>query len=250
MAGLAFCIIGAYTLRTVLVGRTKDQRVIRAGGSVLLGRWFLEAFYWSFRLPGRMFVALGVSPDALTWTSLVITLGAAFSAAMDHFSTAGVFVLLGSFFDSFDGLVARARGLSSDCGEMLDAVVDRYADVIPMIGLVIFYRFSVWQMMIPLFAMIGSLLLSYVRAKSEALDLDLPSGLMRRHERVTYVVVALVIGPELSRWLGGPWGTVHPATLAIVAVVAIVSNLSAFNLLLVARRELVRLGRGPKGSKA
>ncbi len=246
VAGLSVSIMGAYGVHTVLVGREKDARVMRAGGSVLLSQWFLEAFYWSFRLPGRLFIRLGVTPDVLTWTSLVVTLGAGPAAALGHFSTAGAFVLVGAFFDSFDGMVARARNLSSDSGEMLDAVIDRYADVTPMVGLVLFYRFSIWQMMIPILAMIGSLLLSYVRAKSEAMGLDLPSGLMRRHERIAYVIIALVVGPELSRWLDSPLGAIHPATLLGLAVVAVVSNYAAFTLLLRARHELVRLGRGPK----
>jgi CDP-diacylglycerol---glycerol-3-phosphate 3-phosphatidyltransferase len=249
VAGVAFSILGAYGVRSVLVGREADRRVVRAGGSVLLTRWFVEAFYWSFRLPGRLFVWLGVSPDALTWTSLVVSAGALPAAALGHFSTAGAFVLVGAFFDSFDGLVARARGLESDRGEMLDAVIDRYADAAPMMGLVIFYRFSVWQMLVPFAALLGSYGMSYVRAKSEAMGLSLPNGLMRRHERIAYTIIALVLGPELSPWVGAPFGSVHPVTLAFVALVAILSNGAAARLLFGARRELLRLGRGPKEGK-
>jgi CDP-diacylglycerol---glycerol-3-phosphate 3-phosphatidyltransferase len=245
--GLAFFILTAYGVRTAIVGRARDQRVIRAGGTVLLRPWFLEAFYWSFKLPGRMFVRLGVSPDALTWTSLFISVLAAPAAALGHFSTSGLFVLVGSMFDSFDGLVARERKIASDYGEMLDAVIDRYADMAPLVGLTIFYRFSVPQMLVPLFVLVGSVMLSYVRAKSEALNLDLPSGLMRRHERITYVVVALMIGPELSRWLGSPFGIVHPATLTLLALVALIANVAATRLTLNARRALVRAGRSPHG---
>jgi CDP-diacylglycerol--glycerol-3-phosphate 3-phosphatidyltransferase len=216
---------------------------------VLLNRWFLEAFYWSFKLPGRFFVWLGVAPDTLSWTSLAVTAMSAPVAAMGHFSTAGALVLVGAFFDSFDGLVARERGLCSDRGEMLDAVLDRYADAAPLLGLIFFYRFSAWQMLVPAAALIGSMMLSYVRAKSEALDLHLPSGLMRRHERLTYIVVALVIGPELSRWAGSPWGVIHPFTLGLVAGVGLIANYAAIRLLFSARQELVRLGRGPKEAK-
>jgi len=248
VTGLSFGILGAYGVRTVLVGREDDPRVARAAGSVLIGRWFLEAFYWSFRFPGRLFVAMGVSPDALTWTSLAVTAGALPAAALGHFSTSGAFVLVGAFFDSFDGMVARARGLASERGEMLDAVIDRYADAAPMAGLIVFYRFSPWQMSVPLAALLGSFLLSYVRAKSEALGLLLPNGLMRRHERIAYTVAALVIGPELSPWFASPSGAVHPVTLAVLAGIAILSNGAALKLLHDARRELLRRGRGPQES--
>ncbi len=245
VTALAFAIVGAYGVRTALVGRVREERVERVGGTALLGRWLLEAFYWSFRLAGRGLVRLGVSPDALTWTSVGFSaVGAGFVAA-GHFSTAGAWVLGGAVLDALDGLVARERGLASDRGEVLDAVLDRWSDMLPLLGLAVFYRASAWQMSIPLFALIGSVMVSYVRAKSEAVGLDLPSGLMRRHERLTYLVAALIIGPELSRFLGTPLGAVHPATLVLVGGVAAFSNAAALQLLFAARRALERAGPRP-----
>lgn len=238
VTALAFVIVGAYGVRTALVGRVREERVERVGGTALLGRWLLEAFYWSFRLAGRALVRLGVSPDALTWASVGFSaIGAGFAAA-GHFSTAGAWILGGAVLDALDGLVARERGLASDRGEVLDAVLDRYSDMLPLIGLAVFYRGSAWQMSVPLLALTGSVLVSYVRAKSEALGLDLPSGLMRRHERLTYLVAALIIGPELSRFLGAPMGAVHPATLVLVGGVGVFSNGAALQLLFAARRAL------------
>jgi CDP-diacylglycerol--glycerol-3-phosphate 3-phosphatidyltransferase len=249
VAGLALGIVFAYGVRTVWVGRYSDQRVARAGGSMLLGQWLVEAFYWSSRFPGTLFSAFGISPDALTWTSFALTGCAAPAAALGHFSTAGAFMLAGGYFDLADGLVARDRGLSSDSGEMLDATIDRYADAAPMVGLVLFYRFSLWQMCVPLAALVGAYLLSYVRAKAETMGLALPNGLMRRHERIAYITCALVIGPELSPWLGRPFDAVHPATLIVLGIVALISNWATFSLLAAARRELARLGRGPQGGR-
>jgi CDP-diacylglycerol--glycerol-3-phosphate 3-phosphatidyltransferase len=239
VTAVAFAIVSAYGVRTALVGRVREERVERVGGSVFLGRWFLEAFYWSFRLAGKALIWAGVSPDALTWSAVGVTGLGAFFAAAGHFSTAGALVLLGAVLDALDGLVARERGLASERGEVLDAVVDRYSDILPLAALAIFYRDSAAAMLAPLGALMGSVLVSYVRAKSEALGLDLPSGLMRRHERLTYLVVALVIGPELSRWLGAPYGMTHPATLLLVGVVALVSNVAALQLLFAARRALL-----------
>jgi CDP-diacylglycerol--glycerol-3-phosphate 3-phosphatidyltransferase len=163
---------------------------------------------------------------------------------MGHFSVAGALLIGGAIFDALDGMVARETGIASDAGEMLDAALDRYVDAAPLIGLAIFYRFSAWQMLAPLAALMGSTMVSYVRAKAEAMELSLPTGLMRRHERIAYVSVGLVVAPEVSPMLGHPWGLVHPATQALVALIALLSNYAALKLLLQARRALASRAKG------
>ena len=249
VVGFVGGVVLAYGLRTVFVGRAPDARVDKEGGTVFLGRWLMEAFYWSFRSFGKFLLRMRVTPDSLTWTSFALTMASLPSAAMGHFSTAGLFFLVGSAFDAFDGMVARERGLASDSGEVLDAIIDRYADMAPLMGLAIFYRFSAWQMAIPLAALVGSVMVSYVRAKTEAMGLKLPSGLMRRHERITYFVVALVAGPEISPLLPKPFGAVHPATLATLGFVAMIANYAAVRLGAQGRAELIRIGRGPGSGK-
>ena len=240
--------LSAYAVRSLLVGRRQDPRVARLGGTILLGVWFIEAVYWAIRAPGKMFAKLGVHPDTLTWTSLVVTAASLPVAASGHFSTAGLIFLVGAIFDIMDGMVARETKTVTRSGGMLDSVLDRWSDAMPFLGLAVFYRFSTWQMLIPLAALVGSQLVSYVRAKSESLGLNLPSTLMRRHERIAYVVGALVVAPMLSPILPSPWGAVHPATLTIVAIVAIVSNIVALRLLLAARRELDTVDAKVEGS--
>jgi phosphatidylglycerophosphate synthase len=230
--------VSAYAVRTLLVGRRQDPKLQRLGGTMLLGAWFMEAVYWSIRAPGKLFARLGVKPDTLTITSLVLTLAAGPIAASGHFSTAGLVFLIGAAFDALDGMVAREIGLVKRSGAVLDSVLDRYADAAPMIGLAVFYRFSIWQMLIPLAALLGSQLVSYVRAKAESMGLNLPSTLMRRHERVAYISGALIIAPMLSPVLESPLGAIHPGTLTIILIVAIVSNVVAVRLLLAARRGL------------
>ena len=230
--------VSAYAVRSLLVGRRQDEKLQRLGGTLLLGSWFMEAVYWAIRAPGKLFARLGVKPDTLTLISLVLTLASAPIAASGHFSTAGLVFLIGSAFDALDGMVARETGNVKRSGAILDSVLDRWADAAPMIGLAIFYRFSIWQMVIPLAALVGSQLVSYVRAKSESMGLNLPSTLMRRHERVAYISGALIIAPMLSPILESPFGAVHPGTLTLVLIVALVSNVVAIRLLIAARRRL------------
>src|SRR5438132_1232549 len=136
-----------------MAGRASDPRITREGGTALLGLWIMEAFHWVFRGIARVLVRTGFSPDALTVTSLVVTAACVPFAASGQFVLAGLMLIAGAAFDAFDGMVARERRMASDSGEVLDAVVDRYADAAPLVGLVIFYRTSVWQMSVVLVAL-------------------------------------------------------------------------------------------------
>lgn len=244
--GILAMVPSAYAVRAALAGRLPDPRVVREGGTVLFGLWLMEAFHWAMRWLGRGLVRTGLSPDTLTLTSLVLTLACLPFAALGQFALAGVLLLSGAAFDAFDGIVARERRMASEAGEVLDAIVDRYADAAPLVGLAIFYRDSAWQMLVPLVALVGSMMVSYARAKAEALSIELPSGLMRRHERIAYIAGALLIGPMLSPWIPIP-SVKEPAILAVLGLVGIVSNFVAGKLTREARRELVANGRGPQG---
>lgn len=237
-------VLAAYGVRVAVAGRALDARVQRESSTVLLGRFPIEAFHWALRGVGRGVSRSGVSPDTLTLISLVISGLSLPLAAVGRLPAAGAALLLGAAFDALDGIVARERGVASDSGEVLDAVVDRYADAAPLLGLAVFYRSSVPALVLVLIALLGSMLVSYVRAKSEAMDLSLPGGLMRRHERIAYLVAGLLLGPLL------PLASVPveaPLTLLAVGVVAVVSNIAAVSLTRSARAALVEQGRGPRG---
>jgi len=237
-------VLAAYGVRVLAVGRALDPRVQRESSTVLLGRFPIEAFHWALRGVGRTVARTGVSPDALTLVSLVVSCASLPLAALGLLPGAGAALLFGAAFDALDGIVARERGVASDAGEVLDAVVDRYADAAPLLGLAVYYRSSVGALLLVLTALLGSMLVSYVRAKSEAMSLSLPGGLMRRHERIAYLTAGLLLGPVLHL-SSVPFPA--PLTLLSVAVVALVSNIAAVALTRAARAALVRAGRGPKG---
>jgi CDP-diacylglycerol--glycerol-3-phosphate 3-phosphatidyltransferase len=245
---IVFGVLGAYGLRVALVGRSVNARLDSERGSVLLGRYPIEAFHWAARALGHQLARLEISPDAITWASLLLTSFSIPAIAAGHFEAAGVILLLGAGCDALDGIVARELGVASDSGEVLDAVMDRYADAAPLLGLAFFYRDSWLGLTVVLGALIGSMMVSYVRAKSEAMDLSLPGGLMRRAERLAYLVAALMFGPTLSSFLGLA-SVKQPVTLGVVALIALVSNYAAIRLTQGARAELRAIGRGPKARK-
>jgi CDP-diacylglycerol--glycerol-3-phosphate 3-phosphatidyltransferase len=230
-------VLGAYAVSLAIFGRRTVPRLDGERGTVLLGRFPIEAFHWAARGVGRALVRTGVSPDALTFVSVALAALAVPLAATGRFEAAGALFAAGSVFDALDGIVARARGSASDAGEMLDATVDRYADALGLVGLAVFYRDSAFCLAIVLAALVGSMMVSYVRAKGDALGIALPPGLMRRPERVAYLSLALLLGPTFSAWLA-PADPTRPVTLFVVAVIAALSNVAALRLLVEARSRL------------
>jgi CDP-diacylglycerol--glycerol-3-phosphate 3-phosphatidyltransferase len=230
-------VLGAYAMSLALFGRPTVARLDNERGTVLLGRFPIEAFHWAARGVGRALVRTGVSPDALTFVSVVLAGLAVPLAATGRFEAAGGLFAAGSVFDALDGIVARSRGTASDAGEMLDATVDRYADALGFIGLAIFYRDSELRLAIVLAGLVGSMMVSYVRAKGDALGISLPPGLMRRPERVAYLCLALLLGPTVSSWIA-PNDPTRPVTFLVVAVIAALSNYAALRLLVEARARL------------
>jgi CDP-diacylglycerol--glycerol-3-phosphate 3-phosphatidyltransferase len=247
-AGLLAGLVSAYAVRVAFLGRKSDPRIEKVYGTVLLGPWLLEAGYWLLRGSARLVLRAPITPDALTLGSLVITLCAAPLAASGEFAVAALALLAGGALDALDGIVARARGIASDSGEVLDSFVDRYADAAPLVGLSLYYRSSAWLAAIPLAGLVGAMMVSYSRAKAEAMRVDLPSGLMRRHERIAYLVAALLVGPALGPFVD-PWlGVEGSLTLGLLAFLALLTNLTAVRLCSETRAKLVALGRGPGGA--
>jgi len=240
IAGVLF----AYAVRSLTIGRAIDARIARESGTALLGRFPMEAIHWVARGAGFFFVRHRVSPNTLTMTSLAITAASAPLAATGHHLLAGCVFVFGAAFDALDGIVARARGLASKAGEVLDAIVDRYADAAPLIGLAIFFRTSAWTLFAVLAALIGSMMVSYVRAKHEAIGMKLPGWVMRRPERVAYLGGGLILGP-LFALAGVPGLTAERVILATVELVAVLSNVAALRLVLQGRAALLgKEGRG------
>ena len=152
--------------------------------------------------PARLVVRIGLDPDSLTYASVVISLLSIPLLATGHVLLAAAVIVVGAAFDALDGMVARAIDRASAAGAVLDSFVDRLADAAPYIGLALFYRARAETLLVPIAALVASSLVSYARAKADIYRLDLPNGLMRRHERVVYLVMALLVAPVAPRiWI-------------------------------------------------
>ena len=128
----------------------------------------------------------------------------------------GVVALLAGALDMFDGALARATGRASDFGALLDSVADRVSELVVLFGLLLFYarQGSVEGAALVFLAAGGSVMVSYLRARSEGLGIDCKVGIMTRPERVA----ALGIGLIAAHWL----------PIAIMVVLGAIAALTAF----------------------
>jgi len=154
---------------------------------------------------GRVVARTGMTPDMATVLGLVINGGVAVVFATGHLRLGGLLLLIVAPFDMLDGALARATGKTSTFGAFLDSTLDRYSESVLFFGLL-------WQVMhdlgnhqteraLLIFASVtGSLLVSYARARAEALGYDNEVGLLARPERVVALGVFLLIGG--NSWYG------------------------------------------------
>jgi phosphatidylglycerophosphate synthase len=228
--GLVFTAAGAgliYGLRAVRRGRVQPARLRSVQGG-LVARSLLEAAYFSIAPVTRGLAALGVTPDQITWTSLLVGAGAGVALATGRLGLAAVLETTSALLDILDGEVARATARSSNAGEVLDAAADRYAEFFLLAGAVVFYRDSLVGMLLALGALAASFMVSYASAKAEAMQVDVPAGVMRRHERAFFLIAGCAFSPLLPGTLATPFGALRALPLcAALALVTVAGNAAA-----------------------
>ncbi|MES1185647.1 MAG: CDP-alcohol phosphatidyltransferase family protein [Myxococcales bacterium] len=171
---------------------------------------------------GRWLAEHGVTPNALTYAALSMALASGVAAALGCYLVAAVCLLVSGGFDLLDGIVARAAHLSSRFGALLDSTVDRLADALPLLGLVIACSQTALASAVLVVAMMTGFAVSYVRARAEGLGISLPPLFMRRAERVVLLLLALVVGS-----ITAPGFPSEVAMLSIVGVMALLSLVAA-----------------------
>jgi phosphatidylglycerophosphate synthase len=175
----------------------------------------------------RAFAASHINPNVLTFIGMAINGVAAYLFANDYFRWAGVTVILAGIFDLTDGRVARYTGRVTPFGGFFDSVMDRYSDLVLLIGLLIYYgrvnRFT--YVTLVAVAMIGSVMVSYARARAENLIPSCKVGFLERPERV----VLIIIGALANRMEPVLW------------VIAVLSNVTVIHRVVHTRQEARRL---------
>lgn len=160
----------------------------------------------------RLLIQTPVTPNAITWSGLLVTLGAAALIVTGHLFAAGFVVLSAGFLDVLDGALARSTNRTTRFGAILDASVDRLSEAILLLG--ILFLFAREQSMLGILVvgvtLPASMLVSYVRAKAEAAGLECQVGFFTRAERVMVLALGLLLNQLLI-------------TLAVIAVLSLVT---------------------------
>ena len=136
-----------------------------------------------------------ITPSAITWFGFLLTAGAAALIITGHLLVAGLVVLIAGFFDILDGALARRTNQATRFGAVLDSTLDRLSEAVLLLGILILYarESSITGILLVGAALIGSLLVSYIRARAEALGLECQAGLFTRVERVIVLALGLLL---------------------------------------------------------
>ncbi|MDQ3243452.1 MAG: CDP-alcohol phosphatidyltransferase family protein [Gemmatimonadota bacterium] len=154
-----------------------------------------------------LFIRLRISPNALTSIGTVFTVAGGIAFAMGHIRTGAWIIGVTAFFDVLDGTVARRTGQSTVFGAFYDSTLDRVADGALLGGLAYFYATSPIYGSEPMLAVsivgiIGTFLVSYTRARAEALGMNAKVGLMQRPERIVLLAAPQgIFGLALNGWV-------------------------------------------------
>ena len=150
------------------------------------------------KYPGSLLAKTKITPNQITFFGLIVNCVVAYFIAQGRLSyfAVGILIWIAGFFDALDGSAARASGRSSLFGNFWDSVLDRYADSVIYFGILVhFLELGKNEyVLLIVIAIVGSLTVSYTRAKAESLNVKCEVGLMPRSVRIIILGAGFCIG--------------------------------------------------------
>ena len=186
----------------------------------------------------RLLIRMGVTPNMVTTIGFLGNVAAAVILVYEGYrhgdfgmvTLAGALIIGFSLFDMLDGQVARLGNMVSPFGAMYDSVLDRYCELFNLGGIA-YYLIQTGHLagaLITFLALVGSLMVSYVRARAEGLDIECKVGFMQRPERVV-VTAAAILGTGITGMSLAADSQFDPNVILVIAmaVIAVFANLTA-----------------------
>ncbi|PWT77872.1 MAG: CDP-alcohol phosphatidyltransferase [Bacteroidetes bacterium] len=209
----------------------------------------------------KLLIRMGLTPNMVTTIGLVLNIGVAVIFIMggeegnrgdlSYIGWAGLLVLIAGLFDMLDGQVARLGNMSSAFGALYDSVLDRYSELVMFLGICYYLVAHHYFMssIIAFIALIGSMMVSYTRARAEGLGIESKGGLMQRPERVVTVGIAAIACGVTSHFIGGnyklfvkgiPFHIFETMSIFTIplTILAVLTNITAINRLRDAKKAI------------
>lgn len=142
---------------------------------------------------------VGLTPNLVTLIGFLLTVGVAVVLGQGHLLAGGILLIVAGVFDLFDGALARATQQASAFGAFFDSIIDRYSEAVIFFGLLVHFQLqngpdSLRLIVLVYAGLLGSLMVSYSRARAEGLDIPCETGWLGRPERITILCTGLILG--------------------------------------------------------
>jgi phosphatidylglycerophosphate synthase len=160
---------------------------------------------WGRRVARRVaqiFARTPITPNMLTLFGFVLNVVVAILLATGNLVAGGIMIIVAGLFDMLDGALAKVKGQTTDFGAFLDSVVDRYSEATVLLGLLLYYygqpnQQGGTEIVLIYVILVGSMMISYARARAGALQIRNEVGLMARPERIILLAAGLLVNAYL-----------------------------------------------------
>jgi len=171
------------------------------------------------------FIRQNAHPNVFTLIGLVLSIISSIFSGMGIFRMAGLFLLISGMCDSIDGTIARRSGQASKFGALFDSTLDRYSDMFVFFGLAFFFikEHATLTSIVLAMGLVGTMMVSYIRARAEGLGFQCSTGLMQRPERIILLAFGAI--------------TTKSILIMSIWIVAVLSNVTAIQRLFYIRNK-------------
>ena len=167
----------------------------------------------------RRLGSIGLTPNTLTLIGFFAMCGIGVLLAFGHFVLGGVLIVAAGIFDALDGSLARLTNRVTQFGAFLDSTTDRFAEGALYFGIMYWFlqQGSIYVAYLVFLTLLGSLMVSYTRARAEGIGVEMKEGLMTRFERIALLVIGLLLTAAFG----------NAPILIVLGILAVLTNATA-----------------------
>ncbi len=220
--------------RVLARGRPGDPDAARRSKTSTVAHWLHEWMAWVVSPVERLAVRRRLPPELFNYVGLGFGAASGLAFAAGALPLGGLLVAFSGIADVVDGRVARARGVASHFGAFLDSTLDRFAETFAFLGIAWYFGPNRWLTLLVVAALGGSFLVSYARARGQAVGVDCTTGIMQRAERLVLLSLAALFDSLVTSRLGWPAGSLLAAAIGVIGLGSL--STAVYRVVFIARR--------------